>query len=104
MLEKWDGQIREVAIDSAWGTNRAGHEIFVLLGEAYGSGMPLGYILIKSIGRSKPDSKTSLLVQFLQHFRDQYTLDPKFTLSDKDFAEIGACQTVWPDAKHQLCF
>lgn len=26
------------------------------------------------------------------------------TLSDKDWSEIGACQDIFPDAKHQLCF
>lgn len=30
-------------------------------------------------------------------------IDPEFTLSDKDDAEINAMQEVWPLAKHQLC-
>ncbi|KDQ14257.1 hypothetical protein BOTBODRAFT_110345 [Botryobasidium botryosum FD-172 SS1] len=104
MIERWGGRLREVAIDSAWGTNKGGYEIFSLLGEAYGSGMPLGYLLVKSIGKAAPNSKQHLLEQFLRHFRDEYKLTVNFTLSDKDFAEIGACRSVFPRAKHQLCF
>ncbi|KDQ08348.1 hypothetical protein BOTBODRAFT_166049 [Botryobasidium botryosum FD-172 SS1] len=104
MLEKWGARIREVALDSAWGTNRGGYEIFALLGEAYGSGLPLGYLLVKTVDKAVPNSKKRVLEQFLAHFRDEHELNVKFTLSDKDFAEIGACRTVFPKAKHQLCF
>ncbi|KDQ09763.1 hypothetical protein BOTBODRAFT_76568, partial [Botryobasidium botryosum FD-172 SS1] len=104
MLEKWGVQIQEIALDSAWGTNRGGYEIFALLGEAYGSGLPLGYLLTKTVDKAAPNSKKRVLEQFLAHFRDEHGLNVKFTLSDKDFAEIGACHTVFPRAKHQLCF
>ncbi|KDQ05941.1 hypothetical protein BOTBODRAFT_624227, partial [Botryobasidium botryosum FD-172 SS1] len=104
MLEKWGAWIREIALDSAWGTNRGGYEIFALLGEAYGSGLPLGHLLTKTVDKAAPNSKKRVLEQFLAHFRDKHRLKVKFTLSDKDFAEIGACHTVFPRAKHQLCF
>ncbi|KAG8912440.1 hypothetical protein FRC01_005099 [Tulasnella sp. 417] len=104
MISRWRDRIREAAIDSAWGTNRAGYEIFAALGEAYGSGLPLGYLCLKAIGESAEGSKRQVLETFLEHFRDRWGLTVKVTLSDKDWTEIGACRRTWPDAKHQLCF
>ncbi|KAL0562974.1 hypothetical protein V5O48_019104, partial [Marasmius crinis-equi] len=48
VLRQWGGAIREISLDSAWNTNKARFEIFALLGELYGSGCPLGYLLIQS--------------------------------------------------------
>ncbi|KAG8942368.1 hypothetical protein FRC03_003274 [Tulasnella sp. 419] len=104
ILEQWKGRMREVLIDSCWGTNRAGCELFTLLGEAYGSGLPLGYIFIKSTGEGEENAKRGILEQFLKYFRDEWKLEVKFTLSDKDKSEIGACCCVFPEGKHQLCF
>jgi hypothetical protein len=36
--------------------------------------------------------------------RDKYGVVPRFVHSDKDMAEIGMSQRVWPDAKVQLCW
>ncbi|KIO32623.1 hypothetical protein M407DRAFT_51047, partial [Tulasnella calospora MUT 4182] len=104
MIEKWISRIREAAMDSAWGTNRAGYEVFALLAEAYGSGLPLGYLLVKSTSMPAVGTKRRALEEFLKHFRDRWGLNVKVTLSDKDWSEIGACQDIFPDAKHQLCF
>lgn len=45
-----------------------------------------------------------MLVAFLKYFRDKGLNRIEFTLSDKDWSEIGALQHVFPEAKHQLCF
>lgn len=86
------------------GTNRAGFEVFALLAEAYGSGLPVGYLLVKSTDAPATGTKRQVLEEFLKHFRDRWGLNVKVTLSDKDWSEIGACQCIFPDAKHQLCF
>ncbi|KIO23612.1 hypothetical protein M407DRAFT_47609, partial [Tulasnella calospora MUT 4182] len=104
MVKRWCDRIWEIALDSAWGTNHAGYEVFTILGEAYGSGLPLGYLLLKAIGDLAEGSKRRVLEEFLKHFRDRWRLVVKVTLSDKDWSEIGACQRIFPDAKHQLCF
>lgn len=91
-------------IDAPGGTNRAGYEIFAVLGEAYGSGLPLGYLLVKATGDPAEGSKRQVIEAFLEHFRDRWKLVVKVTLSDKDWSEIGACQRIFPEAKHQLCF
>lgn len=44
------------------------------------------------------------LEEFIRHFRDSWIIQAVFTLSDKDWSEIGAFQQVYPDAKYQLCF
>ena len=74
-----------------------------MLGEAYGSGLPLGFIIILSNGGAK-GGKEHLLVQFLKAIKLQWDLNPAFTLSDKDVSEIRALVTVFPEAKHQLCY
>ena len=40
----------------------------------------------------------------LTHLRDLWRIRPVVTLSDKDWSEINACITVFPNIKHQLCF
>jgi len=35
---------------------------------------------------------------------EKYGVVPKFVHSDKDMAEIGMSQQVWPDVKVQLCW
>lgn len=74
------------------------------MGEAYGSGVPLGYLFIKKTGSPAERSKRKVLEQFLAHFRDVHHLRVHFTLSDKDPDEIAACHHVFSEAKHQLCF
>lgn len=61
-------------IDVLGGTNRAGYEIFAILGEAYGSGLPLGYLLVKATGDPAEGSKRQVIEAFLEHFRDKWKL------------------------------
>lgn len=79
-------------------------ELYVLLGEAYGSGLPLGYLLIQSNGNGAPGAKTKFVREFLAHMKKNWKLCPIITLSDKDWTEINALLEEFPDAKHQLCF
>lgn len=130
VFEHCNGTIKEVAMDSACKINSpylAGFrriqrhslycaslgkcatgawELFALMGERRGSGLVLGYLLVRRTGKGKPEAnaKASIIEEWLHHFRDQYSLDALFTLSDKDPSEIAAMGSVWPKAKHQLCF
>ncbi|THH03045.1 hypothetical protein EW146_g10517, partial [Bondarzewia mesenterica] len=88
MIDKWKHCLREIAIDSAWNTNGSRYEVYVLLGEVQGSGLPLGYLLIQS-NAATHGAKENLLRQLLRHVRKK-KIKPSFTLSDKDFAEINA--------------
>ncbi|THU77980.1 hypothetical protein K435DRAFT_692671 [Dendrothele bispora CBS 962.96] len=104
VMLKFGGRVREVSLDSAWNTNASHYELYALLGEVYGSGCPLGYLLLQSPKSGEEGAKESYIRAFLEHFKKHYELNPSFTLTDKDLSEINAFLEVFPDAKHQLCF
>ncbi|THU75484.1 hypothetical protein K435DRAFT_707083 [Dendrothele bispora CBS 962.96] len=104
VMLKFGGRIREISLDSAWNTNASHYELYALLGEVYGSGCPLGYLLLQSPKSGEEGAKESFIRAFLEHFQKHYELNPSFTLTDKDLSEINAFLKVFPDAKHQLCF
>ncbi|EGO04979.1 hypothetical protein SERLA73DRAFT_44838 [Serpula lacrymans var. lacrymans S7.3] len=102
-LKQWGGRIQELSLDSTWNTNGTQFELYAALGKVYGSGLPLGYILIQSNG-SKLGGKEKLLCQFLKCLKNNWDLQILITLSDKDWTEINALRAEFPEAKHQLCF
>ena len=73
------------------------------MAEVKGSGVPLAFLLISTSKDAAPLAKQTVLEQFLRRLKDK-GVNPKFTLSDKDWSEINAMHSVWPTAKHQLCF
>lgn len=87
-------------------TNKSRFELYALLGEVFGSGCPLGYLLIQSdLNHAKgADGKQKYLEAVLRHFRLKWLPDVIATLSDKDRIEINAFLSQFPEAKHQLCF
>ncbi|KAJ6458442.1 hypothetical protein C8R45DRAFT_843769, partial [Mycena sanguinolenta] len=84
------GRVRELSLDSAWNTNGSRYEVYALLGEVYGLGMPLGYLLVQSSPQSAPGGKEKFLRQLLAHFRKVWKVRALLTLTDKDWAEINA--------------
>lgn len=74
------------------------------MGETYGKGLPLGYLLIQSDGTGPAGAKERLIEQFLRYIKEKWNIQARFTHSDKDPSEINAMGSVHPDAKHQLCF
>jgi MULE transposase domain len=84
-------------------TNGSRFEVYAILGEVYGSGMPLGYLLIQSNGGEK-GAKERYIGQFLDYLKKNWDLRACFTLTDKDWSEIKAFLAKFPEAKHQLCF
>ncbi|KAF8575660.1 hypothetical protein K439DRAFT_1623434 [Ramaria rubella] len=103
MLLQWGGRIREVAIDSAWETNGSRFELYAPIGEAYGSRLPLGFILLASNGGASGGTQHHL-TPFLKHFETNYGIEPVVGLSDKYFPEINSMQVSLSGRKHQLCF
>ena len=124
ILKEWGNPINEVVMDSAcklliWHINTkltrtrsypgkcttGNWELFVLLGEARGSGLALGWCFVRSKGRNpETGSKEAILTAWLTHFRDKWNIKAKVTHSDKDHSEINAFACVFPEAKHQLCY
>jgi MULE transposase domain len=104
VLRQWGGRIREVALDSAWNTNGSRFEVYALLGEIYGSGCPMGYILIQTSDEKEAGGKERYLTELLSYFKTTWKIKALVTLTDKDISEINAFLKVYPEAKYQLCF
>jgi hypothetical protein len=122
LLQKWGGQLREIALDSACkpyifcsfyfgadsyssvNTNASHFELYALLGEVYGSGTPLGFLCLQTPADAHPGGKQHYIEAFLQYFRIEGKLTPSTTLTDKDLSEINAFRSQFPDAHHQLCY
>ncbi|KAJ6484693.1 hypothetical protein C8R45DRAFT_829659, partial [Mycena sanguinolenta] len=104
LIRKWAGIIREVALDSTFNTNKSGFECFSLLGEVFGSGLPVGFLLIKT-NDLDPNQKEQYIRSVIRHFVDNWNLRVLQCLTDKDITEINALLGELPDdVKYQVCF
>ena len=65
-------------------------------------GYPLGYLLLDNNGNGVSGARTNIITRFLNEFKVR-GISLQFLLTDKDFAQISASQTVWPNIKIQLC-
>ncbi|GBC36468.2 ATP-dependent DNA helicase PIF1 [Rhizophagus irregularis DAOM 181602=DAOM 197198] len=89
-----------IEIDATYGTNNLAWELYAIMGVIDGTGFPLSYLII-SVGKSR--NITGILTQWMQALKEQNLRNFPFILTDKDFSEINAAQTVWPQARLQLC-
>jgi len=83
-------------------TNKNKMELFAVVADMQGEGLPLSYLFITTEENAAPLTKQSALIEWMKGIRS-LGIDPRFTLSDKDQSEINALKEVWPCAKHQLC-
>ncbi|KAF7372301.1 SWIM-type domain-containing protein [Mycena venus] len=103
VLDGWAEENEELAVDSTWRTNAAQYELYAFVGEANGQAMPFAFLFTVSTGDAAEGAKTRMLGDVLKHMNKRCP-DIMFTLSDKEPAEISACRTEIPKAKHQLCY
>ena len=101
---------KELAMDATFGTNNAGIDLFAVLAEVDGTGVPLAYCFVEIVEnnnkgerRAIPGAISGILCQFLQHLR-ALGLDPTFFGTDKDTSEIFAVRQIWPNTVIQLCY
>ena len=100
---------KELAMDATFGTNHAGMDLFAVLAEVDGIGIPLAYCFVGATpsvgGTSQAESRgvIHILKQFLRRIQEA-GFSPTFFGTDKDVSEINAVKHVWPEAKHQLCY
>lgn len=101
-------QAKELVMDATFGTNNSGMDLFAVLAEVEGIGIPLAYCFVGKApsvdgsNQSNPGALTFLLEEFLRHLQ-QAGFSPTFFGVDKDLAEIAAVRSVWPDTTLQLC-
>jgi hypothetical protein len=75
-----------------------------LLGEVFGSGLPLGFLLIKC-DNPDPNRKEQYIRSVIRHFVNEWNLCVHQCLSDKDITEINTLLGELPDdIKYQICF
>ncbi|KAJ6522810.1 hypothetical protein DFH09DRAFT_1330397 [Mycena vulgaris] len=95
LLREVGGRVRELSLDSAWDTNGSGYEVYALLGEVYGSGMLLGYLLLQSSPNGAAGGRERFIRQLLRHptgleedmEETQRVLFPSFEAQDSDDEE-----------------
>ncbi|TCD62121.1 hypothetical protein EIP91_007458 [Steccherinum ochraceum] len=102
-VSEWAAHTQELAMDSTWNTNGSNFELFAAVGSAEGVGVPLAFLMIKTSKEAQAGAKEAVLTSFLEQLK-ALGVDPEFTLTDKDWSEINAMRTVWPNSKHILCF
>jgi hypothetical protein len=100
---------KELAMDATYGTNNKGMELFAVLAEFDGTGVPLAYCFFdvfednhKGERNAEPGAIIGILSLFLRPLKD-FGLNPTFFGTDKDPAEIFAIGQTWPNATIQLC-
>ena len=91
-------------MDATYGTNNMGADLFAVLAEVDGTGVPLAYCFVDVFKENKkgkrsaePGTIVDVLIHFLQALKG-YHLNPTFFGIDKDSAEIFAVSHVWPGA------
>ena len=77
-------------------------ELFAGLADMTGAGLPLSYLFYHHDGSAAPFAKQTTLKRWYQSLQS-LSINPQFTLSDKDISERNALRAIWPDAKHQYC-
>ena len=101
---------KELSMDATFGTNNMAMDLFAVLAEVDGTGVPLAYCFTqvfqdndRGVCRAEPGALTSLLEQFLRPLQS-FGFNPTFFGTDKDSSEISAIRQVWPESTIQLCY
>jgi hypothetical protein len=96
-IERLVSHVKELAIDATFGTNNMGMDLYAVLAEVDGTGVPLAYCFIhifrdncKGKRTADPGATIDLLCQFLRPLQAA-GLEPSF------FGEIFAIRSVWPN-------
>jgi hypothetical protein len=82
---------KELAMDATYGTNNKGMELFAVMAEFDGTGVPLAYCFVeifednsKGERKAEPGAIIDIRSKFLQQLQDS-GLDPAFFGTDKDY-------------------
>jgi hypothetical protein len=97
-------------MDANFGTNNMAMDLFAVLAEVNGTGVPLAYCFTqlfkdndRGVRRTEPGALTAILEQFLRPLQAS-GFNPTFFGTDKDSSEISAIRPVWPGTTIQLCY
>ncbi|KAK9259659.1 hypothetical protein V1519DRAFT_469134 [Lipomyces tetrasporus] len=104
---KYDrAKITEVSIDSTFGPNKHGYELYCVLTEYDLVSLPLSYLLLDTRGLREVGKKGTRLTAWLTALRAA-GLNPNVVHTDKDFAEVTAASLAFKRNddryNHHLC-
>ncbi|KAA8641707.1 uncharacterized protein ATNIH1004_011843 [Aspergillus tanneri] len=99
-IEKLRGSAPQLVMDSTFGTNSGGMDLFAVLAEVEGTGANPAQ---KKPIRADPGATTYILQQFLERLKN-FGFNPRCVAIDKDSSEIAAVTAVWSGVKVQLCY
>lgn len=100
-------------MDSTFGTNSGGMDLFAALAEVEGTSVPLSYCLVELLTpaqgkpaekkpiRADPGAMTYIIQQFLERLKS-FGFNLRCIAIDNDQAELAAVTAVWPGVKVQL--
>jgi hypothetical protein len=94
-------EMKEVALDSTFSTNRDGFELFCFINNRGGSGETLSYLYL-NVKAAPSEARCNTLEEYFQTLKDK-GLRPRFLLTDKDAGQINAVQRAWPGVEIRLC-
>ncbi|KZZ88413.1 hypothetical protein AAP_04985 [Ascosphaera apis ARSEF 7405] len=117
--------IRELAMDATYDTNNKSMDLFAVMAEFEGTGVPIAYGFVEVIGCHEQQVQASQQARFsqpsqtprLQAMQGALTdilnlfllpiadrgINPQIFHTDKDTAEIQAIRKVYPQTRIQLC-
>ncbi|CAK7565191.1 MAG: hypothetical protein SEPTF4163_003101 [Sporothrix epigloea] len=104
MVSRLSTTVKELSMDATYGTNNAGMDLFAVLAEVDGAGIPLAHLFLETVqgddgsSNARPGAITVVLSRFLQTLRDA-GFNPTFFGCDKDLSEIKAIQTTFSRQK-----
>ncbi|KAJ6019708.1 ATP-dependent DNA helicase PIF1 [Penicillium canescens] len=114
-IQKLRNTAPQLVMDSTFGTNSGGMDLFAVLAEVEGTDVPLAYCLVELLKppqanlaegkpvRADPGAMTYIIQQFLERLKI-FGFNPRCVALDKDPSELAAVTTVWPGVKVQLCY
>ncbi|KAK9314950.1 hypothetical protein V1524DRAFT_447531 [Lipomyces starkeyi] len=107
LLEKYNrSKMTEVFVDSTFGTNKHGYELYCVLTEYDLVSVPLSYLLLDTRGLHEKGKRGRRLTQRFAALRNA-GLKPNTVHTDKDFAEVTAASIAFrtdnSGYNHHLC-
>jgi hypothetical protein len=98
--------VKEIFIDATYNTSKEATHLYAIVGNEYGYGIPLGFMLME-IGKKENTKSSKTVKEALNCNRNFYSkakelgLEPTFVHTDKDWSEISASQ-VFPTLPIEL--
>ena len=97
-----NSHVTEYLMDATYKTNQPGYDLYAVLASVRGAGFPVAYMLVKNQIGVK-DAQSNAVMKFLKELKDR-GLRPRFFHTDKDWSQINAIRTLWPeDCYVRLC-